>query len=115
VRDDFVRILKIDRKYRPDKTVSPRMRTIFDEALASLPPEPEPPPPTDERLVTTGPLGKPQIIIQQPPPTPTYKKWWVWTSVILAVGAASAAISTGLVYGLNREPSTALGTQPAFQ
>lgn len=52
-----------------------------------------------------------------PPETPTYKKWWVWTLVGVAVaGGAAAGLAVGLTRGGGSTPTatTSFGTANPF-
>ena len=63
--------------------------------------ENEPPPSPAPQLV---PSPAPQVVpvaqvAAPPPPTPVYKKWWLWTAV---VGGAAVALGVGLGVGLSQ-------------
>jgi hypothetical protein len=65
--------------------------------------------PVDRQPLVVARAAEPQA----PKPRPTYKKWWVWTTV---VGVAAAGAAIGLGVGLSQRPAdptahTPLGTR----
>jgi hypothetical protein len=100
-RADFVALLEIAPDYTLDRTVSPRIRAVFDQARAQMPERPPPPP------VVTPPPAPPPIAIEAPPPPPpkkkpVYKRGWFWGVI---GGVAGAAIVAGVLAGVLTRPS----------
>lgn len=58
-----------------------------------------------------------QLAVQLAPPrVPTYKKWWVWTTVgIVVAGGVGLGVGLGLGLNQNGQPSTPLGTAEVFR
>jgi tetratricopeptide (TPR) repeat protein len=90
---------------------------------AAPPPGVEPPsaqPQAEPRPAATQPFAPSETLTAAAPPqrdTPTYKKWWVWTIVGVAVaGGAAAGLAFGLTRGGNSTPSatTSFGTTSPF-
>jgi tetratricopeptide (TPR) repeat protein len=86
-RERFKALLRVDPTIKLDRTISPRVRKVFDEARAQMPPA---------ELVVTPVPGKP-VEHQKP----VYKKAWFWAtlgSIVVAgavVGTAVGVTSSG--------------------
>ena len=93
----FGRLLEVAPSYTLDRTVSPRIRAVFEEAQKNAPPRaPEAPP-----VVTPPP---PAVVLTTPPPPalppqkkPVYKRAWFWGVI---GGVAGAAILGGVLGGV---------------
>jgi hypothetical protein len=84
---DFQAVLRLNPHFVLDRRISPRVRKVFDQAKASMPP----PPP----LPVTVPVA------EAPPKKPVWKKGWFWgtlAGIVVAgavVGGAVAATTAG--------------------
>jgi hypothetical protein len=86
-RDQFKALLRVDPTVKMDRTISPRVRKVFDEARAQMPPA---------ELVVVPVRDKP---VEQK--KPIYKKAWFWATlggIVVAgavVGTAVGVTSSG--------------------
>jgi hypothetical protein len=62
----------------------------------------------NEVLVWADPKRPREIPLRYDPPTPWYRKWWVWTTVVGVVAAGTGVA----VYAVTREPDSHLGSIP---
>jgi hypothetical protein len=102
------------------REVEERIRKLEGElASQKAPPNVPVPPPTAGTSTAATPVTvAPASATVAAPETrraqPTYKKWWVWTTVSLAAAGIGLGVGLGLGLGLPGEPQTRLGTQPVF-
>jgi tetratricopeptide (TPR) repeat protein len=98
------------------REVEERIRTLESELAAQKAP-PNSPVPPPAMAVSTPVTVTPALTVAAPETRraqPTYKKWWVWTTVSLAAAGIGLGVGLGLGLGLPGEPQTRLGTQPVF-
>jgi hypothetical protein len=98
-RATFVELLALAPNYRIPESSSPKIRTVFEEARASLPPATEPPgdEPKEVDMRPVAPAGG----------TALWETWWFWTIVGGVVVAGGAALTVALVS--SNEPEADLG------
>jgi hypothetical protein len=106
-RAEFRLLLRIDPNVALDRTISPRVRLIFEEARSEIIPGPEPPHPAVEPTTP-----QPVVVVVAPPKEtpqktkmhPLWRRGWVWGA---AAGASAAVILVGVLAGVLTTSSTA--------
>ncbi len=80
--NDFDAVLRIDRNFVLDRRISPRVRKVFDQAKARMPPPP--------LVVPVATLPAPQPIR----PKPVWKRAWLWATLgsIVVAGAVVGGV-----------------------
>ncbi len=128
-RADAIREYRMYLVYAPDATNREDVRQLIarlEQELtaeratkAAPPPGVQPPKPEPAVAAAATPAPSLTLTAAAPPPreTPTYKKWWVWTLVGVAVaGGAAAGLAVGLGHSGASTPtaSTSFGTVSPF-
>jgi tetratricopeptide (TPR) repeat protein len=87
----------------PDTTLSPGERKAGEPEVAEK---------TAPVLIAQ---PKVNVLNKEPPPTPVYKKWWLWTVVGVAAAGVAVGVGVGVTQGAhypNSYPTLAFGGAP---
>jgi hypothetical protein len=101
-REAFDKLFALDPRYAvEDPSLSPRQRELIEDVRAK-----HPPPRIDEPKPEPAPKPEPP---PPPPKTPVYKRWYLWTPIV--IGAVGLGVGLGLGLTLGRQ-ETPVGSLP---